>query len=448
MIERLKAIFFGKEPVDSEQNLSKELHYSDIFVAGGFPLHTYNPRQSLNLESKLQQIHHNLCKLITVTGHTKSGKTVLVEKIIPRETSVWIEGGSIGKENEFWENILNEIDLFETVVSESGSIISTDLSASLSVEGGVGIAKAGSSVNSKVEASENKTETKSRTVSPKVAAIDGLRMKKIPLVIDDFHYLPKDLQEKIVRALKQPIYTGVPVVIIAIPHHRYDVIKIEKEMSARIFQIQIPLWKEKELQYIPETGFNILNVELNPKLIEILAKESIGSPHLMQDFCRLICQIKKINTPCADKRILDITDNELESIFIEMAESIGRPIFDKLARGPRQRSDRKARILKNGETVDIYQLVLLAMAHLKPGLVSLEYEELRTAIKEISAEQTPSIQEVARVLKMMALIATSDRSSAPVIDFDEEDKLLHVTDPYFAFYLRWGTRTSDISLPK
>lgn len=38
----------------------------------------------------------------------------------------------------------------------------------------------------------------------------------------------------------------------------------------------------------------------------------------------------------------------------------------------------------------------------------------------------------------MSEIAATDQSSTPVIDFDENDKLLHVTDPFFAFYLRWG----------
>jgi hypothetical protein len=98
--------------------------------------------------------------------------------------------------------------------------------------------------------------------------------------------------------------------------------------------------------------------------------------------------------------------------------------------------------LKDGRAVDIYQLILHALASLKPGLVSLEYEDLRGAIREVSASQIPQLQEVARVLKHMATIAASDQSSTPVIDFEEDEKKLHITDPFFAFYLRWG----DLSL--
>lgn len=69
---------------------------------------------------------------------------------------------------------------------------------------------------------------------------------------------------------------------------------------------------------------------------------------------------------------------------------------------------------------------------------SLEYEDLRAAIRDVSETQIPQLHEIARVLGHMATIAASDQSSTPVIDFEEEEKKLHITDPFFAFYLRWG----------
>jgi hypothetical protein len=168
-----------------------------------------------------------------------------------------------------------------------------------------------------------------------------------------------------------------------------------------------------------------------------LAGESIGSPHLMQEFCRGVCRTLHVERGSTLSE-LSIDDEVLESIFSDTAETIGRPIFEKLARGPRQRTDRVERELKDGQTVDIYQLVLHALAHIRPGLVSIEYEELRSAIRDVSASQIPQLNEVARVLKHMATIAATDQSSTPVIDFEDEEKKLHVTDPFFAFYLRWG----------
>jgi hypothetical protein len=41
----------------------------------------------------------------------------------------------------------------------------------------------------------------------------------------------------------------------------------------------------------------------------------------------------------------------------------------------------------------------------------------------------------------MSKISTSDESSTPVIDWEKDDRLLHITDPFFAYYLKWGDHT-------
>jgi hypothetical protein len=38
----------------------------------------------------------------------------------------------------------------------------------------------------------------------------------------------------------------------------------------------------------------------------------------------------------------------------------------------------------------------------------------------------------------MAEIATKDEASTPVLDWEKEDQKLHITDPFFAFFLKWG----------
>jgi len=413
--------------------------YYEIFVPGGFPRHTYNPRKTRDLESKINEVKENLCKLVPVTGHTKSGKTVLVRKLIRRDQSIWIDGGTVNDENDFWSTIVEGLQLFpnEEQSSESGSESGVGVSGDL--EGNFLVAKAAAGVSGTHSENKKKVLTRSRVGSQKTIALQGLRDSNTPLVIDDFHYLPKEIQGTIVRALKPLIFDGLPVVIIAIPHRRYDAVKVEKEMTGRIYPVEIPPWDEDELVFISEVGFALLNGSLAEGVEKILSSESLGSPHLMQEFCRAICKNKGISNDFGGIEV-ELSEEELESIFVDVANTIGKPIFEKLARGPRQRSDRIRRKLANGEEVDIYGLVLRALAHIKPSLTTVEYEELRGAIRQVSApaQDPPQLHEVSRVLKHMSDIAATEDSSAPVIDFDEDEKRLHVTDPYFAFFLRWG----------
>jgi hypothetical protein len=413
------------------------IKYSEIFVPGGFPRHTYNPRAALQLEVRLNEVRENLCKLATVTGHTKSGKTVLTRKVLPPEECVWVDGGLVGEEKDLWDLVVEQLELFQTTQQTTQSEVSGAVSAKAGAEGSLFVAKASGEVGSTFGGKKSSAAASSRSVSSRVTALQGLRESKTPLVIDDFHYLSKDLQGSVVRALKPLIFDGLPVVVIAIPHRRYDAMKVEREMTGRVVPIQIPIWDHEELSFIPRTGFSLLNRVVDGTLRDTLINESIGSPHLMQDFCRTLCKRQGIEH-VPTQEAFRLSDGDLKASFQDVADTIGRPIFEKLARGPRQRSDRIRRTLKDGTTVDIYSLVLHALAHIRPGLVTLEYEDLRAAIREVSAQEIPQLHEVARVLKHMASIAATDESSTPVIDFEEEEKKLHITDPFFAFYLRWG----------
>ena len=413
------------------------LLYTHVFVAGGFPRHTYNPRLGLKLEENIGQATQNLCKLITVTGHTKSGKTVLVRKVFPPEDAIWIDGGGVGAEDDVWTSIINQLGLFQTTGDTAGKGTSAEVSATGKAGANWIFVQGEAQVGGKSATTRSSSTNSSREVSSRVIAIEGLKVAGRALVIDDFHYLPRELQGDLVRALKPLIFDGLPVVVIAIPHRRYDAVKVEREMTGRILPVAIPPWSDEELKFIPQQGFPLLQGNLSAEFASRLARESIGSPHLMQEFCRAICKASGV-TESFNGRTVELTDEDLKAIFSETAETIGRPIFEKLARGPRQRSDRISRKLKSGREVDIYGLVLHALAHIGPALVTLEYEDLRSAIREVSDQNAPQLHEVVRVLGHMSTIAATDQSSTPVIDFDEGEQRLHITDPFFAFYLRWG----------
>jgi hypothetical protein len=417
------------------------IDYQEVFVPGGFPYHTYNPRESLSLETKFKNSLKNLCKLIVITGHTKSGKTVLARKILPQDQNIWIDGGAVSKEDEFWQIVVDNLDLAQEHKTDVVEGTGKNIGIGANLEANVIVTKASGQLGWNYTEKHENGISNVRTTSSRVVALQGLKERKIPLIIDDFHYLPFELQGTIIRALKQLIFDGLPVIIIAIPHRRYDAMKVEREMTGRIMPINIPVWSVDELQFIPNTGFSLLGYSLSHKDSLRLANEAIGSPHLMQDFCRTICNIKGINS-ISKITELNLSDSELETVFHDVAETMGRPMFEKLAHGPRQRTDRIQREIIGGQKVDIYQLVIRALANLKPGLTSLEYEDIRTSMRELSPKPIPQLHEVTRVLRHMATIASSDRSSTPVIDFEESEKKLHVTDPFFAFYLRWGDITN------
>jgi hypothetical protein len=244
------------------------------------------------------------------------------------------------------------------------------------------------------------------------------------------------MQGNVVRALKALVFDGHPVVLLAIPHRRYDAIRVEKEMTGRVNQVEIPYWTEDELKEIPHLGFPLLSTVVDSTHIAEFAQQSIGSPHLMQEFCRQLCQDNGIEQTCRPQRSIEPV-GPVEDLYRRIAADTSKTIFDRLAKGPRQRSDRKQRRFKDGGNGDIYVAVLRAIAELQPGMGKIEYEQIRSALRELLVD-LPQAHEVSRVLEHMSTIQSSDATSAPVLDWEKEEQRLHITDPFFAFFLRWG----------
>lgn len=409
-----------------------------VFVPGGMPVVTYIPRTERDLENRLNSATDNLCKLVTLTGATKSGKTVLANRIFPRSSgeSIWIDGGTVDSEESFWREIHAQIEQDEEIQSQDSDSDQRTLAAELSGEGGLKII---AKVSGKGTSSRSNTLSNTKQTKPvqgiKPRTIRMLRESKKPLIVDDFHYIDRKFQGSIVRALKPLVFEGYPVIFIAIPHRRYDVVRVEKEMTGRVLSIPVPSWTDEELFKIAEIGFPKLGILIDTKISRKLASEAYGSPHLMQEFCREVAIDRKENNILLSDNIVKFKSSIL---FKKSAEATGKIIFDKLATGPRQRTDRMQRPLVGGGTADIYRVILLALSHLSPGLNVIDYEALRNAIRSVLTDNVPQANEVTLVLEKMAEIASKDDSSVAVIDWDSDDQKLHITDPFFAFFLKWS----------
>ncbi len=152
----------------------------------------------------------------------------------------------------------------------------------------------------------------------------------------------------------------------------------------------------------------------------------------MQEFCKEL-----------GKRALDASKPNVDEVFDEgvfrtIAEHTGKIIFDKLASGPRPRTDRIQRPLVGGGSADIYRVVLMALSRIAPGMNKIDYETLRSSIRELLSDDVPQAHEVTRVLEKMAQIASKEEMSVKVLDWDDEEQKLHITDPFFAFFLKWA----------
>jgi hypothetical protein len=299
----------------------------EVFVPGGLPSVTYVSRATYALEEKLRDYLDERHRILSLSGPTKSGKTVLVRRVIGE--GVRLSGGDIRAVDDFWDAVADGLGIYldeskERTKEESDA---TTWRVDVGVQAGV---RAGGERSQTHGVGDVRRHVVGRSRSAERAAQEELRAKRIPVFVDDFHYISPTVQLGIVRGLKGLIFDGVPVILASVPHRTFDVVRVEKEMTGRVEQLAIPFWSDSELEGIAIQGFEALNVSADKHVVPRLARESFGSPHLMQDFCLQFCKHNEIRETAVSPR--ELNEPEWESFFRARAPAASKAAFDLLAR--------------------------------------------------------------------------------------------------------------------
>jgi len=399
---------------------------SDVFVPGGQPSVTYVQRESASLDTAIEDWYQSRYKVLHVTGPTKSGKTVVVNSVLG-DRSIQIAGGSVKTEEDFWLRVCEKLELsLEKYLSTSETN---------GVEDSIGIKTLLTTAFKKVQSVKANTETRFAR-SPKGAALEALEELPYALVVDDFHYIPLEVQASLIRALKDPVFKGARIVLLSVPHREFDAARAEKEMVGRLENLQINAWDEEDLREIARLGFEALGcTDPEGQVAATLSREAFGNPLLMQEFCKRLCselEIVDSSTP----KVLSIPSNA--EFYRDFARSAEKAAFKMLFRGPSQRQDRKLRRFQDGRQGDIYKCVLAAVAETGPK-TELTYEDLRASLRSLLVtEDVPQKNEVTNVLQSITKICKEKIDGEPIVDYDRALNTLYISDPYFAFYLRWA----------
>jgi hypothetical protein len=181
---------------------------NEVFVAGKQPTITYNPRDDRHLEQEVRGYVDQLGKALSVSGPTKSGKTVLIERLLPPDRAIWIQGSDLGSVSDFWRSITDGLDAFDEIGATLDDTTTEGTDRSL----GLGLPHA---IELKFGRNRSQTRTASRSGSRQRPLPDlvreGLAETPYPIVVDDFHYVETDVKRNVARAVKTLIgTTGLP----------------------------------------------------------------------------------------------------------------------------------------------------------------------------------------------------------------------------------------------
>lgn len=418
----------------------KKINIKDVFKPAGLPTYTYVERENGRYERILLEALDDKNKLCLITGVSKTGKTALYNNVLLKRKLIPLKiscNKNITVE-EFWRIPLEDLKFERITQTTTGT--SNSYSSDIKLRGDftwseiakiIGQASLGITKTN----SENLTKAKALSeLSPK-HLMPILKKTNLQLVIEDFHYLDKEVGIIIFQQCKEFIENNIPVIVIGTTHHAVDIAFLNSDLIARLCHITVEPWSNEDLAQIVIKGCNSMNLELDDEITDIIAEESVGLPIIVQETCLKLLQSKKILHKLKKKEKINVTKEEIYKIFHEIATynfSLYESIFKRLSTGLRTSSKQK---------YHTYELILLIFS-LDPIKSVISVEDMMERLDSLSDSfNIPPKSAIIKTLNNLEKL--QEKHKIELLEWLGSEQSLYILKLTFLFYLRWRTERSE-----
>jgi hypothetical protein len=420
--------------------MQQRLAAGDVFTPTSYPTYTYVPRDDLHHERLLRQWKDTSTQIASISGPSKAGKTVLVQRVVGEGSLIVVSGASVRSPDQLWERVLDWWG--EPHVTTASRLEQTTEQSARDRGASLGIAGLGGTTKSATTTGTSTTETTLATANrrglPQV--VQEIANTSYALLLDDFHYIPATIQSDVAQQLKDAASRGVRICVASVPHRADNVVRALPELRGRVLAIDLDYWPTRDLLVIPKLGFDLLGVHVDPVSLEMFAREAAGSPQLMQSICLWTCNHLGVRETVRPARAVTLDEPARREVLSLTSATVDfRSLVRALASGPKARPDqRKKYHHRDGRRADVYLTVLRALA-MDPPKLAVEYPMLTRRLEELCQGDSPDGASVVRTCGALGQIAGAFAAlSGPSLEWDDQEQVLVISDPYLLFYLRWS----------
>ncbi|HEU0030282.1 MAG TPA: hypothetical protein VFQ53_06615 [Kofleriaceae bacterium] len=417
------------------------LSAAEVFTPTSFPTHTYVPRNEHHHERLLKQWTQTSTQIASVSGPSKAGKTVLVQRVVGEDNLITVSGASVRTPDQLWERVLDWWGEPHSMTASHADSTTEGTASDKTVQ--IGVSGTGASTRHGSQSGTGTVDTTQATVNrrglPQV--VQELAATQYTVLLDDFHYIPAAIQGDVAQQLKDAASRGVRICVASVPHRADNVVRALPELRGRVLAVDIDYWNRRDLLEIPRLGCELLGINVDSISLGIFAQEAAGSPQLMQSICLWMCNELGVHETLVPPRAVTLDEAARKQILWLTSCTVDfRSLVRALISGPKARPDQRKKYQhRDGRTGDVYLTLLRAIA-MDPPRLTFEYPELTRRMEELcKGSEHPDGASIVRTCGAISQIASGfAAASGPPLEWDERDQVLVLTDPYLLFYLRWS----------
>jgi len=409
-----------------------ELHIDDVFgVNRNVPL-TYVERDSVDEKFIASLSCH---KHIVVYGGSKQGKTSLRKHSLDPENYVVVQCSGTATVVDIYSGILKEagakIEILESKTAGGRQKLGVSFRAKISA------ALFGSA---EAEAQSESEETEQYHTESQYLELDPANPNDIIrvliackfdqyIVIEDYHYLPVQVQKQLALDLKAfHEKSDISFIVVGVWLHQNRLVLYNGDLTNRVIPIDADVWKGSELREVITKGERLLNLRFADDVPSALISASQGNVGLLQELCHTICVNHGIRYQQAEQK------------FIGSKEEVAK-IVDEIAKEQAGRYRNFISDFSTGFQTSKHELykwiiaiVICAKADdLKEGLRQVEiYNRIRKGHPNASSIQMANIVQA---LRNVSRLQQTKNVQPVILDFNESENRLRIVDSGFLLFV-------------
>lgn len=410
----------------------------EVFGVSSKPVLSYLSRTAVD-DRFLEALKSD--KQIVVYGSSKQGKTALVSKYVPYDDNVVVRLTPKTDMVDLYGAILRgfgvRIKKASAEKSEEGSsaTLGTKLKALIPV------------FSSEVSASGSQTEKTSEEESydelpfnlelaQDVSELIRKSGCSKTIILENFHYLDDQRQRQLSFDLRTFQELGIRFIILGVWREKNRLAQFNGDLVDRITEVPVEPWEIIDFIAVAKIGAQHLNLSFSQQLLQSCCESSFSSIGVFQELLKEVCISANIRETC---KILQL----LQDLGL-LSQAKAKKASDYAARHQRALEAVAAGNVSSSPKQGVLPLFL--PYYLVKVILSIGYDGLANGMpRSVVHERIQAIHhrrddvrasDMSNLLHNLAALQSNKNITPPIIDFDQNSRLLQVVDSTFYFFLR------------
>ncbi len=258
------------------------------------------------------------------------------------------------------------------------------------------------------------------------------------IILEDFHYLPAEVQKSFSFLLKAFHESSkLCFIIVGVWREKNRLIYYNGDLTNRVSSIDVDIWSEDQLLQVIHAGEALLNIEFDKQTADSLVKNSSDAVALVQESCYRICESENIVETQKHSKIVGKGVDTRDIIKSIVDDQAGRymAFITNFSEGFQQ--------------TDLEMYKWLTYAVLSCNNDVLEAGVRRSQISSLIKDKHPEGSKlnegnITQALQNAASLQVQKGIRPIIFDYDQTTRVLAVVDRSFLIWLNYQDKRSLI----